>query len=129
MNEERLKSNVNNQVSKRGGWLTAFLIYLYIIFIIGAYGYFFHSTLIMKQLPQANEIIIISLGIGSLLNILFVSGIFMLKKWGVYWFYGATIFAYIINIYIGFNAQQLAVSLITPVLLFLLIRKKWSQFS
>ena len=129
MSEEVIEINNNIELPKRGFWLTAFIILMYIGNSFSAYTYFSKAELIAQQPPQTSITLIYILGTFTILNIILATAILFWKKWGVFGFYGVGVLGYIINVYIGMGVSQSIMGLIGPVLIYLLTKNKWSRFS
>ncbi|MCB0365625.1 MAG: hypothetical protein H6624_04330 [Bdellovibrionaceae bacterium] len=113
---------------RRGGWLTAFLILMFIANPLTAISYFLFPGAIVSALPKATEGLIMGLGVMAVLNTVFAAGIWMWKKWGVYGFYASAVVALIVNVYIGLSVFQSLLGLLGPVIVYLLTKGRWQRF-
>jgi hypothetical protein len=113
----------------RGGCLTAFLVMMMVANSLSAMGYFFMRDMIRSQPPHPSAAMILVLGLASVANIAFTVAVWRWKKWGVYGFLGISILAFIANLQMGVAVFQLAFGLVGPIILFLLVRPRWSHFT
>ncbi|MCB0384414.1 MAG: hypothetical protein KDD43_03405 [Bdellovibrionales bacterium] len=113
---------------KRGGWLTAFLILMFIANPLTAIGYFLFPSALVAAFPKATEGMVIGLGMMATLNTVFAAGIWFWKKWGVYGFYASAGVALLVNLYIGLSLFQSITGLLGPVIIYLLTRSRWARF-
>lgn len=112
---------------KKGGCLTAFLIFMLIANALGALGYFIGGGAIRQLTPNIPGWAIITSGTLSLLNIIFALGIWKFKKWGFYGFGAVSVIAFVVNIISGTPVYSALIGLVGIVILYFLVRPIWSQ--
>jgi mannose/fructose/N-acetylgalactosamine-specific phosphotransferase system component IIC len=111
---------------KRGGCLTAFLIFMLIVNPLVAIYYFVAGSSVAQALPHMPTWVIPVLGLGCLANFVFAIGIWKWKKWGMYGFAASAGIVFFINaIYI--NVLTALWGLVGVGLLAYLLRQAWSQ--
>jgi hypothetical protein len=111
---------------KRGGCLTAFLIFMLITNPLVAIYYFVSGSSVTQALPAMPAWIIPILGVGSIANFIFALAIWKWKKWGMYGFAASAGIVFFINaIYI--NILTALWGLVGIGLLAYLLRQVWSQ--
>ena len=133
MSEEIMESTVDNikteRSIKRGGWLTAYLVLMFIANSSSSYSYFVNANTIIELVPKAGLGIIYFLGAISLFNVILTAGVWFWRKWGVYGFYSVAVIAFFLNLYLGMGVLTSLLGLLGAFILFLLTRNKWSNFT
>ncbi|MDF2591521.1 MAG: hypothetical protein K0S75_987 [Clostridia bacterium] len=123
---------MTDEKGKRSGCLAAFIIVLIIVYAMGALGSFLTGPIISGLMPEyatSTSYSILS-GVLSLINIIFLIGVWKYKKWGFFGFVGVSIINIIISIFLT-NAILIPIisGLIFPLILYLLIRPIWNHMS
>ena len=114
---------------KRGFWLTAFLILMFIANPLTAFMYFSAPDLIGSTQPKATVGIVYALGVMSVINFAIAVGIWSWKKYAVYGMYASVAIAFVINIYLGIGIVGALFGLLGGLLIFLTTRNRWQWFS
>lgn len=114
---------------KRGFWLTAYLVLMFLVNPFTAYMYFSSPNLMIDIYPRASIELIYLLGLMCAVNVILGIGIFNWKKWGVYGFYAIVCIAFIINLYIGLGIGTSIIGLVGGLIVFLATRNKFHYFS
>lgn len=114
---------------KRGFWLTAFLILMFIANPLTAFMYFSAPDLIVSTQPKATIGIVYALGVMSVINFAIAVGIWSWKKYAVYGMYASVAIAFVINIYLGIGIVGALFGLLGGLLIFLTTRNRWQWFS
>lgn len=124
-------ANVPSQTEqkKRGFWLTAFLILMFIANPLTAFMYFSAPDLIVSTQPKATVGIVYALGVMSVINFAIAVGIWSWKKYAVYGMYASVAIAFVINIYLGIGIVGALFGLLGGLLIFLTTRNRWQWFS
>jgi hypothetical protein len=120
-----------NQASekKRGFWLSAFLILMFIANPFTAFTYFTNPGVIIDAYPNATIGILYFLGFMSICNIVLAALIWAWKKIGVYGFYAVVAIAFATNLYIGLGIVGSLTGLIGGVIIFFTTKKRWAHFA
>ena len=132
--QEHNTNNVANAPSqpeqkKRGFWLTAFLILMFIANPLTAFTYFSAPDLIVSTQPKATVGIVYALGVMCVINFAIAVGIWSWKKYAVYGMYASVAIAFVINIYLGIGIVGALFGLLGGLLIFLTTRNRWQWFS
>lgn len=117
---------------KRSGCLTVFLIVLIVLYALGTIGTFFAGPLLSGFMPEYSTDTSYSIfsGVLSLLNILFLIGVWKYKKWGFYGFVAVSLLNIILSILITSSIITSLISgLIFPLILYFLIKPIWKYMS
>ena len=114
---------------KRGFWLTACLILMFIANPLTAFMYFSAPDLIVSTQPKATIGIVYALGVMSVINFAIAVGIWSWKKYAVYGMYASVAIAFVINIYLGIGIVGALFGLLGGLLIFLTTRNRWQWFS
>lgn len=117
------------ELKKRGFWLTAFLILMFIANPLTAFMYFSAPDLLVSTQPKATVGIVYFLGVMSVINFAIAVGIWCWKKWAVYGMYASVAVAFVINIYLGIGIVGALSGLLGGVIVFLTTRNRWQWFS
>ena len=96
---------------------------------LGAVAYFLMGDLIRSQPPHPPAAAIPVLGAACAANVVLAIAVWRWKKWGVYGFLGMSILAFVANVLMGTPVLNTAFGLLGPVILWLLIRPRWTDFS
>ena len=114
---------------KRGFWLSAFLIIMFVVNPLTAFSYFMHPGVIIEVYPNATVGILYLLGLMSLCNVVLAALIWNWRKIGVYGFYGMVALAFVINLYLGLGVIGSLTGLIGAVIVFFTTSKRWEYFA
>ena len=120
---------ISSKVKKRGFWLSAFLILMFIANPITAFMYFSNPESITSISPNVTTSILYFLGVMCMINVILAAGIWAWKKWGVYGFYAVVAIGFVTNIYIGIGVAGSLAGLIGALIIFLTTRNRWKYFS
>jgi hypothetical protein len=115
---------------KRSGCLTVFIIVLIVLYALGTLGSFFAGPLLSGLAPDysINTSYSIFSGVLSLLNIIFLIGVWKYKKWGFYGFVAVSLLNIILSIFLtGSIITSLISGLIFPIILYFLIKPIWNH--
>lgn len=111
---------------KRGKLLTTWLV-LMVIFNTGtALTYLLANSSIIASYPNAPSGIFYVYGILALANVVFTIFLFKWKKWAFWAFCGTTVISLLLNLIIGVAAFDIISGLLGPLVLYLILRSKWS---
>jgi hypothetical protein len=114
----------------RSGCLTAFIIVLIVLNALGALSSFFAGPLLSTLTPEysiSNSYSMIS-GVLSLLNIVFLIGVWRYKRWGFYGIIAVSIINIILGIFLTSSIITSLISgLILPLILYFLIKPIWNH--
>lgn len=126
---ETIEELPEQQPRKRGGWLTAFLILMLIANPFTAFTYVTNPDPILQAYPKMTIEIVYFLGLLTTLNVVLAIGMWMWKKWGIFGFYGITLVAFVINIYVGLGIMGSLTGLVGAVIIYLTTRGRMAHFS
>ena len=117
---------------QRHGCLLAFLILLVVVNSTIAGVYLLGSHIIQQSVPQAPLWTIITLGLVSVLNVIFAIAIFNWKKWGFWGFIMTSLIALYVNLTIGIGIGNSLVGLLGVAILYGVLQigkqnKGWKQ--
>jgi uncharacterized membrane protein (DUF2068 family) len=113
---------------QRGGCLTAFLIFMFIVNTLTAFYYLFFGDAVRSAMPLIPAWAIPVLAVACILNVVFAVGVWQWRRWGVYGFIVLAILIFVLNItYVGLLPSLLG--LLGPVILVLLVRTRWGQLT
>ncbi len=111
---------------KRGGCLTALLVFMIVLNPLFGLYYFVAGESLSAALPQLPEIFLPILGLIGFANLAFGLAIWKWKKWGVYGFVASALITFVINaVYI--NPGSAFSGLIGVGLLLALVIPNWKQ--
>jgi hypothetical protein len=119
----------SKETKKRGFWLTAFLILMFVANPFTAFTYFSNPELIIQSYPSISIGLLYFMGVLALLNVVFAIAIWTWKKVGVYGIYGSMALAFCINLYIGVGIVGSLTGLLGLVLIYFTTKKRWQLFS
>lgn len=114
--------------AKRGGCLVAFIGFMIVANAVVALVYFTATGTIAGQFPRLTEGLVRVLGVAALVNILWAILVWRWRRIGVYGLIVMSALAFAVNVYVGVPVLQAIVGFLGPVILVLLVRKKWSLF-
>ncbi len=117
------------ELKKRGFWLAAFLIFMFVTNPLSALAYFTSSELIVSVHPRATVSIVYLLGVMSSINFAIAVGIWCWKKWAVYGMYASVAIAFVINIYLRVGILGALFGLLGGLVIFLTTRNRWQWFN
>lgn len=124
---EKGDMNDNGKVRKRGGCLTAFLIFMIAANGLSALLYLLGGSVLGAQLPDYTPWVITALGVLGLANAISAIGVWMWKRWGFYGYLAVTVLSFALNVYIGQNIVSSLMGFIGVITLYLLMRPVWNQ--
>lgn len=90
---------------KRGLWLSAFLILMFVANPLTALTYFSNPEVITQAYPKMTIGIVYFMGVAAIVNVVLAAGVWNWKKWGVYGFYGVAAIAFFINLHVGLGVK------------------------
>ena len=112
---------------KRGGWLTTFLILMFIGNPVSLI--FLFAASLIKNLSKNSPIWVIPvLGVSSIINIICAIGIWKWKKWGVYGLVITTLIVVATNISIGISINRALLGFIGLAIIIFLVNPLWKYF-
>ena len=111
---------------KRGKLLTTWLIIMLAANAGTALTYLLWNSSIIDMYPNVPPSIWYVYGILGLANVVFTVFLFMWKKWAFFAFCGMATLAFILNLIVGIGIIASIFGLAGPVILYLIIRSKWS---
>ncbi|MFY0670171.1 MAG: hypothetical protein JXQ95_19220 [Alteromonas stellipolaris] len=114
---------------KRGFWLTAFLILMFVANPFTAFTYFSNPEAIIQVYPSLSEGLLYFMGLLAVLNVVFAIAIWTWRKAGVYGIYASMAIAFLINLYIGIGIVGSLTGLIGVVLIYFTTKNRWQLFS
>ena len=121
-----MENQIESTEPKRGGCLTAFLVFSLIVNSLTAIYYLVAGASVRQALPSmpswAIPVLIVLAGV----NVIFVVAVWKWKKWGVYGFTAVALIAFVINLMsVGFLGALFG--LIGLGILIFLLRNVWSE--
>lgn len=116
-------------IKKRGFWLSAFLILMFIANPFTAFIYFNNPEMIIQAYPKMASGLLYLMGAMCVVNVVLAGGIWMWKKWGVFGFYTVVVIAFCINMYVGLGITGSLTGLVGAVIIFFTTKKRWEHFS
>lgn len=125
---EAFESSVlpKEESKKRGTLLTIWLIWMLIANTGATLTYLLWNSAIITAFPNAPSWMFYIYGILCLANVIFAVFLFMWKKWAFFAFCGIAGIAFILNLIIGLGIVASIFGLAGPVILYLILRPKWS---
>ncbi|MGB5236148.1 MAG: hypothetical protein WBM43_10515 [Flavobacteriaceae bacterium] len=120
--------NQENIVKKRGGCITAFLIFMFVINPLLALYYIFAGDTVRSTFPDLPGWAIPVLILFCLINLGLAIAIWQWKKIGVYGLWVSAVLVMGINLSIGLSPLQSVMGLLGPLIITLLVRPKWADF-
>lgn len=111
---------------KRSGCLSTLLIFLIVVYALGALGSFAAAPLLQGTIPGYTTGTGIIMGIMYIVNIIFLVAVWRFKKWGFYGYIAVTIISIIIGLYMQSGIASALMALVFPIMLFFLLRPIWS---
>lgn len=119
--------NDNVKVRKRGGCLTAFLLFMIAANGLSTLMYLLGGPVVRAQLPDYPGWVITVLGVLGLANVVSAIGVWGWKRWGFYGYLAVTFLSFALNVYIGQNIVSSLAGFIGVIILYLLMRPVWNQ--
>jgi len=113
---------------KRGFWLSAFLVLMFIANPLTSFTYFSNPDLLASAFPKATPEIIYFMGFMAIVNLFLAIAIWRWVKWGVYGFYISISIAFVINMYLEIGIVGALAGLLGGVLIFFTTKKRWQHF-
>ena len=125
---ETFEGSVSQKVEgkKRGKLLTFWLVLMLIANAGTALTYLLWNSSIITTYPNVPSWIWYIYGLLGLANVVFAIFLFMWKKWAFFAFCGMAALAFILNLIVGLGIIPAIFGLAGPVILYLIIRSKWS---
>jgi len=115
-------------VKKRGGCITAFLIFMFIINPLLALYYIFAGDTVRDTFPDLPGWAIPVLVLFCLINLGLAIAIWNWKKIGIYGIWVSAAIILVVNLSIGLPPLQSFMGLLGPLIITLLVRPKWADF-
>jgi len=113
---------------RRGFWLSAFLILMFVTNPLAAFYYFTAPEAIVLLYPNASVGLIYLLGVICVFNLVLAALIWAWRRVGVYGFYLVIAVAFAINLYIDVGLAGSLTGLIGGIIVFFTTRKRWQYF-
>ena len=113
---------------KRGGCITAFLIFMFVINPLLAIYYLFAGDMVRDAFPNIPGWAIPALIVFCLINLGLAIAIWKWKRIGIYGLWVSAVLVVGINLTIGLSAVQSFMGLLGPLIITLLVRPKWADF-
>ena len=125
---ETFEGSVSQKVEgkKRGKLLTFWLVLMLIANAGTALTYLLWNSSIITTYPNVPSWIWYIYGLLGLANVVFTIFLFMWKKWSFFAFCGMAALTFILNLIVGLGIIPAIFGLAGPVILYLIIRSKWS---
>ncbi len=114
---------------KRGGWLTAVLILMFLMNFSVSIFYFLNPNAIISSYPKATETLVYIMAFLALLNVIIAVALWLWKKWAFYGVAVNVVLAFCLNQYLGVSLVSSLGGLLGPMILYFLVRKKLSKFN
>jgi len=121
--------NTEIKEKKRGGCITAFLIFMFIINPLLSIYYLAAGEAVKQALPNIPDWAMPVLAIFGLVNLGLAIAVWNWKRFGIYGFWISAIIVLIINLSIGLSPVQSLFGLLGPIIITLLVRPKWGDFN
>lgn len=112
----------------RGGCLSAFLALMILVNAFTALLYLGGPRLVSHPFPGAPHRVLLLLGLGALLNILFAILVWQWRRVGVYGFVAIALLVFPLNLHAGVPVFEAAFGLLGPVLLVGAVWTRWARF-
>jgi hypothetical protein len=113
---------------KRGGCITAFLIFMFIVNPVLSLYYIAAGEIVKQSLPTMPDLAIPALAILGLINFGLAIAMWNWKKIGLYGFWVSSIIILGINLSAGISLLQSLLGLLGPIIITLLVKPKWNEF-
>lgn len=113
----------------RGGCITAFLIFMFIINPLLTIYYLLAGDFIKQNLPGIPDWALPVLAIFGLINLGLAIAIWKWKRIGIYGLWISAVAVLFINLAIGLTPVQSFMGLLGPLIITLLVRPKWADFT
>jgi len=117
------------EVKKRGFWLSAFLVLMFIANPLTAFAYFGNPEAITQVYPYLSIYLLYFMGLLAIVNFGLSIAIWTWKKVGVYGIYITMALAFCINIYAGLGLVSSLMGLIGAVIIYFTTKSRWEHFS
>jgi len=112
----------------RGKLLTIWLVLMLIANILAILICVLLNSVFSTAYPNAPFWASYVLGILGLVNIIFVVFLFRWEKWAFYALCGSAVASFALNIIIGVSTLSNIYGLISPIILYFILRPKWEMF-
>lgn len=113
---------------KRGGCITAFLIFMFIINPLISIYYLLAGDMVRDAYPAMPDWALPVLALFGLINLGLAIAIWKWKRIGIYGLWVSAAVVVVINLTIGLTPVQSFMGLIGPLIITLLVRPKWADF-
>ncbi|MFH1425508.1 MAG: hypothetical protein ABIG28_02140 [archaeon] len=117
------------QIKERGALLTIWLIIMLILNSLLAIIYFFFGSIVLEAFPNVPAWAIYLFGLLTLINVVFAILLFRWKKWAFFGLCVVAIISFVINIFIGVGIFSSFLGLLSPIILYLIMKPKWQFFN
>ncbi|MGI9548151.1 MAG: hypothetical protein ACR2MM_12985 [Flavobacteriaceae bacterium] len=114
---------------KRGGCITAFLIFMFVINPLLTIYYLVAGDMVREAMPNIPDWAMPVLAVFGLINLGLAIAIWKWKRIGVYGLWVSAVLVLIINLTIGLTPIQSFMGLLGPLIITLLVRPKWADFN
>jgi hypothetical protein len=116
------------QGKERGALITIWLTLMFIANAVTAIVYIFFNSQISKLIPMYYPMLLYLFGVIAFVNVFLVLFMFNWKRWAFWTFVGTTSITFIINASAGIGIITSLLGFISPILLYLIIRSRWTDF-
>ncbi len=125
-----MENNETTQITekKRGGCLTTFLIFMFILNPLTSIYYIVAGDTVKQAMPNMPDWAIPVLTVFGLINVGCAIAVWNWKKIGIYGFWASAIIVLGINFSIGISPIQSLLGLLGPIIITLLVRPKLVDF-
>lgn len=125
-----METNKTTQITekKRGGCITAFLIFMFIINPLVSIYYIVAGDTVKQVMPGMPDWAIPVLTVFGLINLGLAIAIWNWKRIGIYGLWASAIIVLGINLAIEISPIQSFLGLLGPLIITLLVRPKWAEF-
>jgi len=113
---------------ERGALLTIWLVLMLAGGIISAIGYLVFNSTFASLYPNAAPWMFYIYGLLALAVSVSACFLFMWKRWAFYVYCGVAILSAILNLIIGLGAFSVFLGLFGPVILYFIMKPRWSLF-
>lgn len=114
---------------QRGGCLTAFLLVMIIANALTALFHLSFPSFVSRHYPGMGRGLVLLLGLGGLLNIVFAILVWQWRRAGVYGLAAIAVLVFPLNLHIGIPVLPAAFGLLGPLILVVLVWPKWTRFA
>jgi len=122
--DEIIFSDDDESLKKRGGCLTAFLLFLIVVNAGTSLFYLLGADFLVSRLHGFQTWQAYVLAAAGIINLVFLIMVYQWKKFGLYGIIGMSIIILAFNVYLGMGANAV-LGLIGPIVLILVLRPVW----